>query len=246
MPQSSQSIRGLAGELADRQRTGRHRHDDEHQLVYARSGVLTVVADEGTWVVPPQRALWMPARHPHELIASGPTSIRTIYLPAAINPLGLTTPTVLAVSPLQREVMVALAEGDPTENERRHLEAVLVDCLQRADVAPLHLPDPTDGRLRAITDALRTDPSDRRPLAAWATEVGAGERTLARLFRQELGISFATWRTQARLHRALVLLAEGAPVTQVALACGYRNPSSFITTFRLAFTQTPSHFRPTR
>jgi methylphosphotriester-DNA--protein-cysteine methyltransferase len=72
--------------------------------------------------------------------------------------------------------------------------------------------------------------------------VGASERTLSRLFRQEAGMTFPQWRTQFRLQHALVLLADRTPVTTTALACGWSNPSAFIETFRRAFGATPGKF----
>jgi len=89
---------------------------------------------------------------------------------------------------------------------------------------------------------LRADPADERTLAEFGMVVGASERTLSRLFRQEAGMSFPQWRTQFRLQHALVLLADGTPVTTTALACGWANPSSFIETFRRAFGATPGRF----
>lgn len=72
--------------------------------------------------------------------------------------------------------------------------------------------------------------------------VGASERTLSRLFRQEAGMSFPQWRTQFRLQHALVLLADRTPVTNTALASGWSNPSAFIETFRRSFGVTPGKF----
>lgn len=52
-------------------------------------------------------------------------------------------------------------------------------------------------------------------------------------------MTFPQWRTQLRLHRALVLLAEGTPVTTVAHRCGWSSASAFIDVHRRAFSRTP-------
>jgi transcriptional regulator GlxA family with amidase domain len=96
-----------------------------------------------------------------------------------------------------------------------------------------------DDRLRSVADVLRADPADERTLAELGVVVGASERTLSRLFRQVVGMTFPQWRTQFRLQRALVLLADRTPVTTTALACGWPNPTAFIETFRRAFGATP-------
>ncbi|MEQ4716255.1 helix-turn-helix transcriptional regulator [Nonomuraea sp. B19D2] len=127
--------------------------------------------------------------------------------------------------------------GDGGERER--LWAVLLDQLRRAPEQPLHLPTAQDPRLVAVCAILHRDPADGRTLAQLAGQVGTSDRTLARLCRRELGMSFPQWRTQLRLHRALLLLADGVPVTTVAHRCGWASASAFIDVFRRAFGYTP-------
>ena len=103
-------------------------------------------------------------------------------------------------------------------------------------------PTPTDSRLRALCRLLEADPADGRTLSELGREVGAAERTLSRLFREQTGISFPQWRGQLRLHHALALLVTGRPVTRVAADCGYRSPSAFIEAFRAAFGTTPGRY----
>jgi transcriptional regulator GlxA family with amidase domain len=122
------------------------------------------------------------------------------------------------------------------------MERVALDQLRRVDQLPARLPALADDRLRAIAALLRANPAEPRTLAELGPMVGASERTLSRLFRQEAGMSFPQWRTQLRLQHALVLLAEGTPVTSAALACGWSNPSAFIEAFRRAFGATPGKF----
>lgn len=123
--------------------------------------------------------------------------------------------------------------------ERERLLAVLLDRVRRAREQPLHLPAPRDPRLAAVWAALRADPADSRTLARHAADAGTSERTLARLCRKELGMTFPQWRTQLRLHHTLLLLAEGVSVTQVAHRCGWSSASAFIDAFRRALGYTP-------
>jgi AraC-like DNA-binding protein len=215
--------------------------------VYPSSGVLAISAAAGTWVVPPQRAVWIPAGVPHAHRAHGPTQMRTLAFPpaAGADPPLPAGPAVLAVSPLLREIIVALTSDDGapyTARQREDLERVALDQLRRVGQLPVRLPALADDRLRAIAAFLRANPADERTLADFGMAVGASERTLSRLFRQEAGMSFPQWRTQFRLQHALVLLADGMPVTTTALACGWSNPSAFIETFRGAFGATPGKF----
>ncbi|MEU3057675.1 AraC family transcriptional regulator [Streptomyces griseus] len=218
-----------------------HRHDD-HQIVYAGRGVLTVTTDAGSWVAPGTRAIWVPAGVAHAHRAYGELDLHLVGLPVTENPLGLDTPTVLAVSPLLRELLIAYtrAEDDGESPERARLRAVLLDRLRASDAQqPLHLPTPTAPPLRDLCAILRADPGDGRTLAELGRQVGAGDRTLSRLFRSDLGMTFPQWRTQLRLHHALILLTERTSVTAVAHQCGWSSASAFIEVFRRTFGHTP-------
>jgi AraC-like DNA-binding protein len=84
--------------------------------------------------------------------------------------------------------------------------------------------------------------AERATLAEWAADTGASERTVARLFRDELGLSYQQWRQQAILAHALPLLTRGQPVSTVAAASGYASDSAFTAMFKAAMGQSPSHF----
>nr|SBO94660.1 Transcriptional regulator, AraC family [Nonomuraea gerenzanensis] len=127
--------------------------------------------------------------------------------------------------------------------ERARLLAVLLDQLRHAPEQPLHLPTARDARLAAVCAALHQDPADPGTLAQFAARAGTSDRTLARLCRAELGMTFPQWRTQLRLHHALLLLADGVPVTTVAHRCGWASASAFIDVFRRAFGYTPGRLR---
>ncbi|MEV5357724.1 helix-turn-helix transcriptional regulator [Streptomyces sp. NPDC052693] len=224
-----------------------HRHDD-HQIVYAGSGVVEVTTDAGTWFAPGTRALWIPAGTVHAHRAHGRLDLHLVGLPAGDNPVGLDHPAVLAVDPLLRELILAYTR-DPGDDgpERRRLGAVLRDRLRLSPQQPLRLPTPTDPRLAAVCALVHADPADPRTLAALGAAAGVGERTLSRLFRAELGMTFPQWRTQSRLYHALRMLADGMPVTTVAHRCGWSSASAFIDVFRRSFGYTPgAHVRRSR
>jgi len=220
-------------------------HHDEHQIVYAASGVLAITTDRGSWVAPATRAIWVPAGTVHAHRAHGELELHLVGLPATENPLRLTEPSVLAVGPLLRELILTYTRTPHEDTpERRRLRAVLLDQLRASPQQPVHLPAPADPRLRELCAILHADPADDRTLAALGTLVGASARTLARLFRADLGMTFPQWRTQLRLYHALTLLAENTPVTAVAHACGWSSTSAFIDVFRRAFGHTPgAHHR---
>jgi len=230
-------------QLRHRERIDWHDHA-EQQLLYPSSGLLIVSTSGGSWVVPPQRAVWLPAAVAHAHQAYGATQVRTVAFPVDVNPLGLTQPTVLSVSRLLRELIIAITDDPARRGEEQHdLKRVALHQLKPAPALQFHLPQPGDERLRDVTAILAEDPGSDRTLGELGRAVGAGERTLSRLFRAETGMTFPQWRAQLRLHHSLTLLASGLSVTATAIACGYSTPSAFTAAFHATFGTTPGTYR---
>ncbi|SEE89796.1 helix-turn-helix domain-containing protein [Jiangella alba] len=216
-----------------------HRHDD-HQLICASSGVLEVIVADGTWYTPSVRAVWVPGGTIHHWQVHGATTVHLVGVPAGLMPPAGHVPSLVPVSPLVRELMIACSRNGPaTTPAARRLLRVLVDHVEPAPEPPTMLPVLRDPRLRDVQAVIEADLTTSPALAALGRRVGASERTLSRLFHDEVGMSFAVWRHQLRLHRAVLMLARGDTVTRVAAACGYSSASAFITAFRAAFGRTP-------
>ena len=212
--------------------------------MYAASGVLSVHTERGTWIVPANRLAWIPARSTHHHRAHGDTDMRIVFLPPSLARLAPAHPAVFLASGLVRELLLALTGTRHFDRgARARLHRVLVDEFREAHEQPTQLPEPRDDRLRAVARILDGNPADSSPLAALGQQVGAGARTLSRLFHDELGMTFYEWRTQLRICHALVLLAEGHDTTHVAHACGWANPSSFIAAFTAIVGTTPGRHR---
>lgn len=180
--------------------------------------------------------------------------MRIVFLTPALAALLPTRPTVFLASSLARELLLALTgrdeDGDShlgySSSARARLLRVLVDELHDATDQPLYLPEPHDDRLRAVVRVLYDNPADNTSLEDLGRKVGSSSRTLSRLFRGELGMTFYQWRTQLRIYHALTLLADGRDTTQTAHACGWANPSSFIAAFSDLLGTTPGRYRSGR
>jgi len=224
--------------------TGWHAHP-RAQLLHAIEGVMTIRSEQGSWVVPPSRALWLVAGMEHEVRMSGTVRIRTIFIDAvAIEHLPRQS-CVVSVSPLLRELLVAAVSiplDYPGHGRDARLMHLLVDEIRTADVLPLHLPMPDEPRLRRICDSLMATPADSATADQWAARLGVTARTVHRLFVRETGMTFAQWRDQARLLFALQRLAQGDRVIDVAFDCGYASQSAFTAMFRRHFGKPPSEF----
>jgi AraC-like DNA-binding protein len=222
-----------------------HHHPDRHQLVYAEGGVLVVRAGAGRWVVPGTRALWMPAGMGHQVHCIGLVRMRSLYILPGALPDAPAAPSTVSVTPLLAALIHAAAEvAQPCVADSRdgRLMRLILDELRTLPVLPLHLPEPRDARLRRIGRRLERAPDDASTLQDWAARLDVDVKTIQRLCRRELGMTFGQWRQQARLLRALERLAVGEKVIDVALALGYDSPSAFATMFKRRFGQTPSQF----
>jgi AraC-like DNA-binding protein len=237
-------LAGMAKDFTDGSWIEPHSHP-RAQLTWAVTGVMAVTAARGTWVVPPNRALWIPAATEHSIRMSGAVAMRAIYIDPAVAETIAADCKVILVSPLLRALMLELVEA-PLDYDLAgrvgHVEALFLDEIQALDAQPLHIPMPRDPRLRRVSEALLHNPGRRETLEEWSSLAGASSRTLARLFERETGMRFVAWRHQVRLAQALVRLAQGQDIAAVARAVGYDSASAFSAMFRQALGKTPRDY----
>lgn len=229
--------------LGHDQLTPAHQHEQGH-LVYPATGALSMVTDAGSWIAPPNRAVWIPGKHLHQHRAHGSTDMRVVFM-RGDHALRLAThPAVLAVTPLARQAFLALTDGSrrPAASLDR-LRHVVIDELTAAPEQPLHLPVPRDARLIEVTRLVSENLADALTLRAIGHRIGASERTLSRVFHDETGMTFRQWRTQLRVHAALRMLTDGVSVLSAAHACGWANPSAFIEAFTALVGVTPGTYQ---
>jgi AraC-like DNA-binding protein/quercetin dioxygenase-like cupin family protein len=241
VPRDSQ-ITTLARDYAAGHVVPLHFHDRD-QIVYASGGVMTVRTNEGAWVVPTHRAVWIPAKVSHTITMSGRVAMRTLYLTPRLAGALPRSCCVLNISPLIRELILhacTLHGLNRRKEVQRHLIEVIVDQLESVPTVSLNLPNPTDPRALRVTKLLFSNPADNRTLAEICRVAGTGKRTMERRFQDETGMTRGRWRQQLRLMQGMHLLAEGAKVTHAALESGYSSPSAFISMFRKCWGTTPS------
>ncbi|WP_031465506.1 AraC family transcriptional regulator [Sciscionella sediminilitoris] len=222
-----------------------HEHP-AHQLAWAEHGVLQVHTADGTWVLPPSLALWLPAQTRHTTGATANARLRSPYFWPERAPATPGQTTVVAIDGLSRELINYLAEGAPETETRSCAEHLLLARLAPVRVPVLRVPVPRDERARVVAEALLADPARPESQQQWGRIAGASARTLARLWLAETGLSFEQWRTQARIQAALPLLAEGHPVATVAHRTGYATASAFTAAFRRHLGVPPSSLFPGR
>jgi len=80
-------------------------------------------------------------------------------------------------------------------------------------------------------------------LAALAARAGLSPRHLARLFRQEIGVTPSAWVESVRIEAARQLLENGERPKQAAAACGFSDIDTFRRAFQRRVGVTPSEYR---
>lgn len=215
------------------------------QLIYASRGVMRVICRKDIWVVPPSQAVWIPPNVDHEVYFPGDVSLRNLFVDPSVTS-GLPNQcTVIRVSSLLRELIlkaVIIGENYKPGSADFRLMTVLLDELSLAEASPLHLPVGRDERLVRVIKALLECPEDKKNLHDWAHYAGASERTLARLFVKETGLTFGEWRKRLILQESIDRLTKGHTVTQVAFDLGYQSISAFIEMFRQSFGYSPGKY----
>jgi AraC-like DNA-binding protein len=218
-----------------------HTHEDD-QLAWASRGVISVITDAATWLLPPSRALWIPAGVRHEVRAQGATTMQSVYVRTAFLSIDWKTPTVVRARPLLAELVEYLGDETLDSARRKRAAALLSDLLEPLVVTTIEVRLPSDGRARTVAEALLQDPAENRTLTSWGRQVGASGRTLERAFLSETGVPFSRWRTLARLKASLPMLATGRPISYVAPEVGYESTSAFVAAFRREVGLTPSAY----
>jgi hypothetical protein len=205
--------------------TKEHSHS-KGQLFSLQSGLAVLETTAGIWMLPPGRCAWIPPGCHHSMRSCGNIIGWSIYLAASLcNPLPV-QPAILALSSLLSEIVFRISEwkqNPPTPKFRQHLLAVLCDEIQNANHQPLHLPIPSDSRLRRFVEEISKEPQNERTLIEWARFTGMSKRSLLRNFQQETGMTIGQWRqhlaslslsrsypTDARSPRHVVPLATAA------------------------------------
>jgi AraC-like DNA-binding protein/quercetin dioxygenase-like cupin family protein len=220
-----------------------HAHSS-HQLLFASTGAMTVTGDRTTWMIPPRRAVLIPAGVLHSIRMWGDVAMRSLYFPVSAPAPVFDTQTcrVISVGSLLREVILRVAELAALDSRvpaEARLMSVLMDELETAHVEPLLLPLPADARALKAADSVLKDPADGVTATALARRCGLSTRTLERLFRAETGMRFGLWRQKAKLLESVRVLVEGGSVTDAALESGYASVSAYIAAFKQTFGCTP-------
>jgi len=227
-----------------------HSHFPEHahawaQVVYAISGVLTVAITGRSFVISPEQAVWLPPAVPHRVGSLHGAEFRSLWIASDAALALRTEPTVFAVAPLLRSLIVEAADLQGQEDDDGYsgrVAGLILDQLRRATPIPIALPWPQTDALSRLCEALYADPGDPRSAEDWGRTLGMSSRTLTRRFEAEVGVSLRSWRRRVRLFKAVEMLGGGMDVTRTAMDLGYGSPSAFTYAFRTGMGLSPQAY----
>jgi AraC-like DNA-binding protein len=241
----SRPLIAVGNQYADRHVIRPHRHR-RSQLLYGTTGTLMVMTAQGSWIVPPQRGVWIPAGVTHEVHMLGPVATHSLYLePDAARDMPDRC-QVIGISPFMRGLLAEAVdlpvEYDPASRAGAVMALIQHELRRQQPLPPLALPFPADGQLAKRCRAFLQNPTPHETIEDWSRSLGMSRRSFTRLFRRETGLSFVTWRQQACLAAALPRLVAGEAVTAVAIDLGYDNPAAFTTMFKRVLGSAPRHY----
>lgn len=216
----------------------------EAQLIYAKSGIVSVTTDKGTWVVPANRAVWVPSLTKHATRSYGTVEFRTLFVRPEATASLPNICRVIEVTALLRELILRLINlnSEPITPFTLQVSQLLLEELRFLPVEPLNLPIPEAPRLRELCLKLQQSPELKVTLEEAAQLTGMSRRSFMRHFEQETGMTFGRWRQQSRLLAALPALALGKTIMSVALDCGYQSVSAFTNAFKRSLGHPPSEY----
>ena len=225
----------------------------EAQLVYAARGTMQVTTPKGRWLVPPDRAVWVPARSEHAIDVLADIEMRTLYfdlawLARADRSASLDAEFVVRVSPLLHQAILALFDGRNDPDRIALLIKLVMLELHQAEDSATFIPLPHEPRCRRAADIVLADPTGGHEIETLAREVGTSARTLSRLFASETQLSFKSWCQRARIAAAIEKLSVDAKlsVKQLAADLGYASVPAFSHAFRQVTGKTPTEFAETK
>lgn len=219
----------------------------EGQLLFATRGVMLVETADRRWVIPPQRALWIPPLMIHSYRLLSRTELRAVYISSTLiteckNFTGNNGAHMINAVPLVKELITGLFDDGYYATTKRRMALLLLEIISEAPTVSAELPMPRDERLFRATRELMLSHRWEASLTDMADVANMSERSFSRLFLQDTGFSFRTWKQRARIYASLDLLAENIPVKQIAWQLGFSSPAAFSTAFHAVMGVTPGEY----
>lgn len=219
------------------------------QFIFSSEGITKVVTSTGIYLIPSSQAFWCPPNHRHQLFFLGEVNITNLFIDPFWAKMLPSEQQVFDVSSLVKELIlkvIKIGTNYPSKGKERRLMEVVIDEISELTHSALALPWSEHPKLQAIMQIILNTPTNNNTIEQWADFSHVSTRTLSRIFKKELNMTFSQWRMQTRLFYALEKLHEGKSVTFIALELGYSTPSAFITAFKRSLGKSPLEYISTQ
>ncbi|MFG0605466.1 helix-turn-helix transcriptional regulator [Vibrio mimicus] len=232
---------GIAADVGQHD-SGRHQHQ-KGQLLFASQGCIRFAFDDSICILPPTKAVWIPASTQHQAMMTNVVAYRSLYFDCNL----FKCPehiTMIEVNALLKALIdkMALWPWDKPEEEMHNTTTLFWEEFYAAQRHTYQLPLPTNRRFKAFRKQLMQATFLVPDLISLANSVGASSKTVTRLFKAETGMSYQEWKQQWRLLKAIELLSKEMPVNQVSDWLSFSSDSAFIAFFKKQTGQTPLCF----
>ncbi|GEN28613.1 transcriptional regulator [Halovibrio variabilis] len=222
-----------------------HSHD-VLQILYASSGSMLVRTNGLACIVNPGRAALIPPGVEHQVHMNSQADMATLYVSGLKQAMCLDEASSVTVSPIIKQLLLtAIARSaSPSFSPVRsvHLLGLLFEEIYNGDSWAPSISFPQDQRASRVCEKVLADPAEGNTLESLARQAGASSRTISRIFRRELGLSFLEWRQQVQIIIAINALDLGQPVSKIAFELGYSSISAFSSAFRKQVGCPPSAY----
>ncbi|WP_298773652.1 helix-turn-helix transcriptional regulator [uncultured Shewanella sp.] len=225
---------------------GTPHHHTWCQLQYAIKGTMNIIAGNQSFVIPPQRAVWLPKYVTHQVNNLSKVAYRSLHISDDLGEEIGNKVKVIEVSEFLKELIIRGCNAWQSTYTPTHVDnammTLIIEEIRHATESPLYLPWPSDPRLKRICQILQNNPADNRTLPELAQLSGASVRTLNRIFIKECQLGFSDWRQKLRVLTGLERLQTNASITQIALDLGYSSSSTFIQVFKKHLHASPKSY----
>ncbi|AZZ96744.1 helix-turn-helix transcriptional regulator [Pseudoalteromonas sp. R3] len=215
------------------------------QITYISDSVMSIFTPQGTFVIPPQQALWIPPNVEHETFCRYGGHFRSVYIDEKYAAILGDQAKTLVVDALLKEMILTICtwpEDYLLDDKTERFIQVFIDRLELAPTSAFFIPKADDQRLLPIVSELYSNPGCTRTLEQWGEQVGASARTLNRLFHKSFAMSFSQWKQKLRALRAVEMLTAGETQQVIAQQLGFESSSAFNSAFKKYFGTTPRQY----
>ena len=230
-----------------------HQHS-KGQLSYIEGGIAYITINHQTYVVPSHYFFWIPVGIPHVLrVTQRATSICSIYFgltevekeESFFQELGIYPASELLIQMIQFTSKWSgqmLLPGDQSYLFLRAMLQVMVP--QRELTVPIVLPVSENEKLQHVLDYLSQNLEKPHSLESVSKQFHTSERTLSRIFQNELKMSFLQYLKHLRIIKSIELLQKtNLSISEIAEKVGYNTLGAFSNTFFELTKMRPSEMR---